>query len=200
MVRGPIVLRSIALKVLPALAGVWLASSASAATLDGVTIPDVYTVNGQTLKLNGAGVRTLTIFRIRVYVAALYLLRPSHDAGDIVASPGTKVVRLAFIRSGSKAQIEKQFREGEANNCGHGECEPGDEADFERLVEAAPAVEPGDTFTYVFTDRGVKAFANNNLIGDFADVDLAHHLLLGFIGKNPPSESLRDHLLGVASD
>jgi hypothetical protein len=175
----------------------WMASSAGAAMLEGANFPDSYTVDGQKLILNGLGLRTLTIFRVRIYVAGLYLTQPSHDAATILNSHGPKVVRLQFIHSGSKAQVEKEYREGEANNCGHGECAASDQADFEKLVAAAPAVEPGDTSTYVFTDKGVKVFANNEMIGDFADVDLARHLLWGFIGNHPPSQSLRSALLGL---
>jgi hypothetical protein len=183
--------------VLLVLLGYGLASSAGAATLEGVTLPDTYTVDGRPLPLNGIGVRTLTIFHVRIYVAGLYLANPSHDAAAILASPGPKVIRLQFIHSGSKAQVEKEYREGEANNCGHGECDPSDQADFERLVAAAPAVEPGDKTTYVFTAKGVKVFANDRMIGDFADADLARHLLWGFIGSHPPSEALRNGLLGL---
>lgn len=175
----------------------WLTSGAAAATLDGTTFPDTYTVDGQSLALNGLGLRTLTIFRVRIYVAGLYLAHPSHDAAAILNSPEPKVVRLQFIHSGSKAQVEHEYRQGEANNCGHGECAPSDEADFEKLVAAAPAVEPGDTSTYVFTAKGVKVFANKEMIADFADVDLARHLLWSFIGNHPPSEALRSALLGL---
>jgi hypothetical protein len=188
------------LRILPVLFGVWLVSGATAATLDGATIPDTYSVNGQTLMLNGIGVRTLTIFRIRIYVAGLYLSRPSHNAAEILASPGPKVIRLKFIHSGSKAQVEKEYREGAEKNCGDGGCAPTDKTDFERMIAAAPAVSPGDTSTYVFTSNGVKVFANDELIGDYANVDLAHQLLAGFIGAHPPSEALRDRLLGLAPD
>ncbi len=192
--------RFVTLMPLGPLLATCLAFGASAATLEGVSFPDTYSVDGQTLVLNGLGLRTLTIFRVRIYVAGLYLQRPSHDAAQILASPGPKVIRLEFIHSGTKAQVEHEYREGEAKNCGNGGCAPADQADFERLVAAAPAVNPGDTSTYVFTDRGVRVFANNRLIGDYADVDLARHLLAGFIGDHPPSNSLRDHLLGSASE
>jgi hypothetical protein len=178
----------------------WLTSNASAATLAGETLPDSYTVNGQTLSLNGIGVRTLTIFAVRAYVAALYVPRPTHDAQQILTSPATKVIILKFIRSGSKARVEAQYRAGEEANCGKGGCDPSDQADFERLVAAAPAVQPGDTSTYLFTANGVRVFANDKLIGDFANRDLAYHLLAGFIGDHPPSQSLRRQLLGLPND
>jgi len=179
------------------LACFWLPSAAQAATLGGATLPDTYTVDGQPLTLNGVGLRTLTIFKVKAYIAGLYLQRPSHDARQILASPGPKVVLLKFLHAGSKEQIEKQFREGEAKNCGDGSCAQSNQADFERLVAAAPAVEVGDTSTYVFIAKRVRVLANNKVIGDFANPDLANHLLAGFIGARPPSDDLRDHMLGL---
>lgn len=184
-------------KLAPALVFCWLASSAAAATLSGVTLPDTYTIDGQHLVLNGIGLRTLTVLHIRAYVAGLYLPRPDHDAQRILASSAPKVLILKFIRFGSKARVEHQYREGEQDNCGHGGCDPADQADFDRLVAAAPAVNAGDTSTYLFTTKGVRVFANDRLIGDFANRDLGYRLLAGFIGNHPPSQELRRQLLGL---
>jgi Chalcone isomerase-like len=177
-----------------------LATPVAAATLAGVTLADSYMVDGQTLQLNGIGLRTLTIFRVKIYVAALYLVHRSHDAGQILASSEPKVIRLQFIHAGSKEQVERQYRQGEANNCGNGECAPSDQPDFEALVAAAPPVNPGDTSTYIFTNRGVKVLANDRVIGNFANPDLAHQLLAGFIGEHPPAQSLREQLLGRSAE
>lgn len=185
---------------MPALIWCGLASNAAAATLEGVTLPDSYKIDGQSLVLNGIGLRTLTILNIRVYVAGLYLPRPSHDAQQILASPGPKVILLKFIRAGSKERVEKQYRAGEEANCGDGSCAPSNQEDFERLVAAAPAVNPGDISTYIFTAKRVRVFANDRLIGDFANQDLAYHLLAGFIGNHPPSQDLRRQLLGLPND
>ena len=178
----------------------WLAVSADAATLDGVTLPDTYPVEGQNLVLNGIGLRSLTIFSVKIYVAGLYLPKPSHDAQQILASPGPKVILLQFLHDGSKADVQKEYRAGEATNCGDGSCAQSNQADFERLVAAAPAVKPGDTSTYIFTSKGVRVLANNKSIGDFANPDLSRLLLTGFIGAHPPSEDLKNHLLGLAKD
>ena len=174
-----------------------LAPASQAATIDGAGLPDSYPVPGQTLVLNGIGIRRLTIFSVRAYVAGLYLAQQSHDARAILASPAPKVLLMQFLHSATKAQVERQYREGETKNCGHGECAPSDDADFERLVAATPAASVGDTLAYIFTSRGVRVLSNNRLIGDFANPDLALHLLAGFIGDNPPSEDLKEHLLGL---
>jgi hypothetical protein len=181
----------------PALLSIWLAAHpAAAATLEGIAFPDSYPIDGHTLVLNGLGLRTLTIFNIKVYVAGLYVQHPSHSAQEILNAPGPKVILMEFLHAGTKADIERQYRKGEQENCGNGECDPSDAADFERLIAAAPAVEPGDTYTYVVTDRGVQLYANKKLMADVANKDLALRILSGFIGEHPPSASLKQQLLG----
>ncbi len=176
--------------------GVALATDVTAAIIEGVMMPDTYLVAGQTLHLNGMGLRTATIFQVKIYVVALYLAQPSHDAHQILASSDPKVIRLQFLHSGSKEAVQQRLRTGELVNCGSGDCPVSAQADFERFVAAAPAVEVGDTATYIYTSKGVRVFANDRIIGDYANPDLARLLLAGFIGDHPPTQDLRSHLLG----
>ena len=177
--------------------GASLVRPGRAATLDGITFPDTYPAGGQTLVLNGMGIRTLTVFSVKVYAAGLYLAQRSTDARAILASPAPKVILMQFLHSASKSDIAKHYREGEARNCGHGECPPEDEGDFERLIAATPGAAVGDTLTYVLTNRGVRALFNNRAIGEYANADLGMRLLAGFIGPVPPSEDLKRHMLGL---
>lgn len=183
---------------LAGLAAASLGAPAKAATLDGVTMPDTYTVDGHTLHLNGIGLRTLTVFNVKIYVAGLYLEQPSHDAAAILGSPSSKVIILHFLHSGSKADVEKEYRQGEANNCGNGGCDAADKGDFERLVAAAPGVNVGDTSTYIYNATGVRVLANDTAIAEFKNRDLAMRLLAGFIGDHPPSAELKSELLGLS--
>lgn len=176
--------------------GLSLALPAHSASVGGLSLPDTYPVTGQTLVLNGIGIRTLTFLAIRAYVAGLYVTQKSGDARAIMGSPSPKVLLMQFLHSASKEQVEKQYREGEARNCGHGECSPADEPDFERLIAATPAAKVGDTLTYLFMVKGVRVLFNNQVIGDFANPDLSLRLLAGFIGDKPPSEDLKAKLLG----
>jgi hypothetical protein len=183
-------------KISPALLSIWLVAQASAATIEGVTFPEHFPIDGQTLVLNGVGLRTVTIFHVKIYVAGLYLPHQSHDQAQILASPGTKVIVMRFLHAGSKADVERQYRKGEQENCGAGECDPADAPDFERLIAAAPAVEPGDTFTYVITDSGFRLYFNNKIVIEIANKDLGYRILAGFIGAHPPSPELKQALLG----
>ena len=171
-----------------------------AASVSGYSLPDTFPLAGQTLALNGLGIRTLTILRVKVYVAGLYLAQKSRDARAILASPGPKVILLQFLHTASKADIEKQYREGEAKNCGHGECPPADQGDYERLIALTPGAAVGDTLTYVCTQRGLRVLFNSKQVGEIANADLAMRVLAGFIGNSPPSEELKANLLGAAAE
>lgn len=175
-----------------------LSCTARAATLSGYTLPDTYPAAGQTLLLNGMGIRTFSILSVRVYVAGLYVAAKSRDPKAILAARTPKIILMQFLHTASKSDIEKQYREGEAKNCGHGECAPEDEADFEKLIAATPAAAVGDTLTYICTATGLRVLFNNKEIASFANPDLALRILIGFIGDKPPSEDLKRHLLGAA--
>ena len=177
-----------------------LVRPAAAATLDGVTFPDTMQYGGQTLVLNGVGLRTLTILEVHIYVAALYLPAPSHDPQQILQSSGPKVLTLKFLHGGSKQEVQEEYRKGERVNCADGGCSAADSPDFERLVAAAPAVSAGDTSPYEFANGGVVVLANGQEIDKVNNPSLAKRLLAGFIGDHPPSPRLRRELLGLPND
>lgn len=183
-----------------ALCGLVLAGPGRAASISGLSLPDTYPLGGQTLVLNGLGIRTLTILKVRVYLAGLYLAQRSRDARAILASPGPKVILMQFLHKASKEDVEKQYREGEAKNCGHGECNPSDKDDFERLIALTPGAAVGDTLTYVCTQRGLRVLFNNKQVADIANPSLATRILAGFIGNYPPSDDLKARLLGAAAE
>jgi len=174
-----------------------LYATSQAAVVAGVTVPDSFVVDGQTLRLNGAGVRQVPVLNIAIYVAALYLPVPNHDAGAIMAAPGVKVIVLHFLHDATKAQVEAQFRKGERINCGDGACSQADLPDFENLVMSSPAVAVGDTSTFIYEPNRVRVLANGRPIGDYSNADLSSQLLRGFIGPHPPTESLKRALLGL---
>jgi hypothetical protein len=178
---------------------VWLvaAAGARAATLEGVNIPDTYQLDGKTLVLNGMALRTKTFLHVKVYVVALYLTKKSSDPQQILASPDPKVLVLHFVHSASVSQVQDSYREGESVNCGAGECNEADKADFDRLVSLARAVEVGDTTTYVISGKGLRVLSNNQFVADFPNQRFARMILTGFIGEHPPTPEIRGQLLGI---
>jgi hypothetical protein len=179
------------------LATLCMAPAVRAATLAGVEVPDTLQVDGKPLVLNGVGLRTLTILRIKIYVAALYLPKKSSDARAILASPGPKVVALHYIHSGSKEQVQDRYREGEKVNCGNGGCDAALQSDFEKLVASALPVREGDITNFVVTERGFRVIFNGRPVVSFTDSRLGNMMIEDFIGAHPPSEDPRAALLGM---
>jgi hypothetical protein len=73
----------------------------------GVAVPATLNVGGQTLQLNGAGLRSRLF--IKVYVGALYLERPSRDAAAILSGEAPWAVTLVFRRDVGHDKILEAF-------------------------------------------------------------------------------------------
>ncbi len=172
------------------------AVSSAATTVDGVTFPPTFTVEGRILQLNGVGLRTLTLFHIHAYLAALYLEHPSHDADAIEASTEIKMLIVEYLRAASKERVQKLFRRSATRYCAAGGCPASDVQDFKQLIARLPGVKRGDYTTYVFSPRGVRVLMNNVPLATFDNPDLARRLLDAFIGPRAASQSLRNALLG----
>jgi len=92
-----------------------LALGLSAATrgveIAGVNVPDTETVEGKTLKLNGAGLRKKYVVA-KVYVLGLYLETPSRDAAAILSSDQVRDLRMSVLRDVSGAKISEAITGG----------------------------------------------------------------------------------------
>jgi hypothetical protein len=114
------------------------AAPALARDVGGVDVADTLRVQGADLKLNGAGLRRATIFKVKVYVGALYVAQPSKDPAAIVAADAPKAVRMRFVRDVGKSDVLKAFREGFENNS------PADAKALEPSLEKLATVVPGE--------------------------------------------------------
>ena len=73
-------------------------SAAHAVELAGVSFPDRATVRGRAAVLNGLGLRTATVLKVKVYVIGLYLENRSSDLQAIIASSDHKRIVMQFVR------------------------------------------------------------------------------------------------------
>lgn len=74
-----------------------LATPAAARRIAGVDMPETLMAGGDTLLLNGAGLREKYALGVDVYVAGLYLKGISQDDTAIVASDETMALRLHIV-------------------------------------------------------------------------------------------------------
>jgi hypothetical protein len=179
------------------LAGIALVpcSVACAATLDGVTLPDVRVMDGTRLQLNGIGLRTYSVFGIHIYVAGLYLERHSDDSDSILHSAQRKLLDIRFLRDVDVTDARKAWQDGFDNNCRLPACYL-DPRDVERFLAAVPPIHQGDETMLFFTSRGVDVTFNGRSLGNITDRHFAETLLATFIGPVPPTPRLKRELLG----
>ncbi len=123
--------------LVPALFLMLACASGQAAVLDGVTMPDQVKVDGTELRLNGVGLRTYSMLRLPIYVAALYLEQPSEDGQEVIRSPGKKRLNIRFLRDVDAEKGKEAWRSGFADNC-KSPCHL-NPADVDRFLEEGTA-------------------------------------------------------------
>jgi len=170
-------------------------SAASAAELDGVWMPDEQTVSNTQLWLNGIGLRTYSIFRIRIYVAGLYLEQRGDNPGDIVHSKGLKLLVIHFLHDVTAEQARTAWREGLQQNC-QSPCQL-DPHEVQQFLAQVPPAHSGETSSLLFTPSGVRITQDGQLLGSIDNPHFAEVMLDTFIGPVPPTPRLKRELLGL---
>jgi hypothetical protein len=181
-----------ALFVVAVVVPVWFA--VRAAELDGVQLPDTLQADGKTLQLNGFGLRTYSLLRLHIYVAALYLEHPSTDPEAIIRSPETKLLTVRFVRSVSANEARSAWRDGLKNNC-QPPCHL-DPEDVARFLAGMRAMQAGDSYFLLFTQQGATVTVNGQQIGTISQRQFAEAMLATFLGLRPASPRLKRELLG----
>ena len=169
------------------------ASLASAVLVSGVDLPDTVNAEGKTLKLNGAGLRKKAIFK--VYVGALYVENPTHDAAALLSSNQIKSMRLRMMRSVKGKQIGESIEEGFARNS---------KAQLDKLKDRlakftamVPDVEEGDDIVMTWVpDQGTRVSVRGTDRGVIEGRDFADALFAVWLGPDPVQDDLKKALVG----
>lgn len=169
------------------------AASAGAADLDGVAMPDRAEAGGRPLVLNGMATRTYSLLRIKVYVAGLYLERPSRDAAAILASPEAKLVAVRYLQPVGREDAVAAWEHFLRANC-TAPCRLPEEATA-RFIGMLGPVARGDTMRLTFVGDTVEVEVSGRPRGTVADAAFARLLLATWIGDVPTSEGVRRGLL-----
>lgn len=187
------IVRNVAVLVLSAALAIG-AETASAAEISGVKLPDQVTVQGKTLKLNGAGLRQATILKINAYAGGLYLENAMHDGDAIASSDQLKSIEMVFMRDVSAKQMADAFQEGFDKNCvaGCAELKPY----IGKLQGLLKDMKKGEAMAYHFLADGVEVMIRGQKVGKVGDKAFSHQLIRCWIGKNPSNTELKEGLLG----
>lgn len=182
-----------------AFASLLCAASVAAAELEGVKVPDTVSVAGQTLTLNGVGLRTRVFFK--VYVAALYVGSRSTQADAVITQPGAKRVSFSLKRTVDAETFAKTFNEGIRERSTPEQVAAMKERmdKFDALILSMKEVKEGDVVFLDFVpSTGTTISVNGKAVGDAVPGDDLYRAILGlFVGAKPVQDSLKAGLLGV---
>lgn len=173
------------------------AGTAAARECDGVSFPEHIQARGQTLTLNGLGLRKATIFGIKVYVGALYVTHPTADADAILNSRDPVEVDLAFVFRASAGQLRDAWEEGFAKSAA-GRPAPL-QSRITQLENWMHGVSSGQRMSFLrIPGVGVQYSLDGAVQGTIPGDDFATAFLAIWLGASPPSPELRAGLLGGA--
>jgi len=171
------------------------ANATSALEVEGVDIPESASVSGESLVLNGAGVRTKFFFDI--YVGALFLHSKVTTAEDVLAMPGPKRVTMDFLYSEVPSEkLTAAWDEGFENNLPEKQLAALEERlkKFNGMFENA---HEGDTLVFNFlVDGSTSVVYNGKDAGRIAGADFQKALLLVWLGEEPADGDLKEAMLG----
>jgi hypothetical protein len=185
--------------VLLATAVAWLASAAaSARECLGINFPEQLQLQGTALALNGLGARQATIFKVNVYVAALYVPRKSADAAGLLAARAPYVMQMHFVRNVGAADIAKGWTEGFERNAQGGL--PATDPRVAALRSWMVDIKSGQEMKFTFRPgAGVEGTVDGTAKGMIPGDDFARALLSVWLGR-PPNPEIKAGLLGGPCD
>jgi hypothetical protein len=158
-------------------------------------LPGTVNVEGKSLKLNGSGVRKKSVFRIKVYIASLYLETGSANPEQILAADRIRRLDLLMTHSAPKQRVIDELRDGISQNSPAQMKVLADR--LERFLAGIPDANEGERLSITYVPgqgTSLKGPKTNGAVipgKDFADA-----VLSAWLGKAPLDEELKQHLLG----
>lgn len=163
----------------------------------GVNFPDQAQVGGNQLSLNGLGLRQATVFKVNVYVAALYVAKTSSDPNALQASNAPSELILHFVRSVGADDLRKGWSEGFEKNSR--DQLPVLKERIATLNGWMADVQSGDRLTFIHKPgAGLQVDLNGAVKGTIEGDDFFKAFLGIWLGPNPPNPEIKAGMLGGA--
>jgi hypothetical protein len=171
-----------------------LALPAGAGTLAGVTLPDKAEAGGQSLVLNGMGLRKK--FVVKVYVGGLYLAQKEKSAAKVLGADAPRRMVMHFIYDVSKDQMCEAWDEGLEQNTPNAPAEV--EKAFATLCGWMDGVGKGQRLVLTYLPgEGTTVEVAGKTRGTLPGKAVADAVLATWIGPDPgPGEDFKQAVLG----
>ena len=164
----------------------------------GIKFDDTATVGGQTLKLNGAGIRTKIVFK--VYALGLYLADKKATVNEVLAAQGARRIHIVSMRDLTSDEFGDAFMKGLNGNTDQAERTrllPQTKT-FGEMFASIPGLKKGDVLLVDWVPgTGTVCTLNGRKIGETVqDVAFYNAILRVWLGEHPADGSLKPKLLG----
>ncbi len=162
-------------------------------------------VQAQTLQLNGTGIRYQASGPL--YSAGLYLDKKLTTTAEVMASQGTKQLRIVMLRDASAVEMGDLLASGIVANASDDELSKLIPTLFSlgKILGEQKKLLAGDSFQFELQPSAsstitIQAKASGQSVKhEFAQSDLFGILLRIWLGNQPADQSLKTALLGKAS-
>jgi hypothetical protein len=175
-----------------------LPAHAQTTEVGGVKYDNTARVAGETLQLNGAGIRYKAVFK--VYTAGLYLTQKAGTPEAAIASPGPKRIHVVMLRDIDANELGKLFTRGMQDNSPRDEFSksiPGT-IRMGEIFSAKKKLANGESFSVEYVpNTGTSVLVNGKVMGEpIKEPEFFTGLLRIWLGHKPADAALRDALLG----
>jgi hypothetical protein len=161
---------------------------------DENVFPEQIVEKSKTLLLNGVATRLITIFRVKVYLAALYLEKRMSDEAQILKGNFLKKIDLVFLRDVEAKDIVDSWKRGFRTNC-KVDCDSM-HGRLEELNAKMIDVSRGQKVSLLFRQDGLEVRTPGKDPVLFPGREFADVILSTFIGEAPPTPEVKLGLLG----
>lgn len=168
--------------------------SAQARTVSGVNLPDQVSVEGKTLPLNGAGLRTKTFLHVKVYVIGLYLPQAIHTGQAAMAIDQPKQIVMVLKRDVDRGAINDAIKEGFEKNSR--KDLPKLQARLATFGQHIPDLKEGDKLVFTYVPGKGTVLGGVAKPAVIPGKDFYDALLGCWLGKDPADDDLKAELLG----
>jgi Chalcone isomerase-like len=173
-----------------------LSHAGVALEIQGVTVAPQVQVAGNSLQLNGAGLRTFNLLMvpIRIYVAAFYTPAALRTAEAVMASSGPMQFDFTFLRAVGQSDVTKAWSSQFAQSVNY--TYPGYERDRDAFIAMFGPLSSGGVEQVRFVGTNTVVFDQGAKKGIIPGRDFQKAFLSLWFGKNPVAPDLKASLLG----
>lgn len=164
--------------------------------IQGVNVPPTVSLEGKSLSLNGAGLRTFSLLGIpiRIYVASFFAPTPLRDRKAVEDSSGPLLFDFTFLRAVGQSDVTRAWTSQFAQSVSY--SYPGYPADRDAFIALFGPLDSGGVEQIQFVGTNTVVLDQGVRKGVIPGRDFQKSFLSLWFGSNPVSPDLKAALLG----